>query len=496
MDPSSSVFTYQEGVLVPLTITNSSAAPAAASTDWLVLFRAADGSLIGAPLTAAIRKRVLSVLSTLASEPSHGAIAWIPGVEGIKAGGVVVVSVGDPTQTAAWRAASGILARAIAKQQRVAIALPTVRGIKPDALAQAVGEGVLLGGYRYDEYRSVAKPSNCKVSLLGGTASGLRRAKSIAEGVCFARDLMNAPALDMPPAVMAQQSQRFLRARGVKVDVMTLAAIRAAGLGGVIGVGQGSEREARFLKMEYVPSGRPTRTIALVGKGVTFDTGGISIKPADGMETMKTDMGGAAAVIGALGVCAALGVKARVLGFTPLVENMPSGSAIRPGDVLRMRNGTTVEVINTDAEGRLILADALCLASEAKPDAIVDLATLTGACVVALGEKYAGIMTNDEQWGKTVRAAADRAGEPMWPLPLPGEYRKQLESEIADMKNIGTRWGGTLTAGLFLKEFVKDGIPWAHLDIAGPSRAGADDGEYARGGTGFGVRTLLELLES
>ncbi len=227
-----------------------------------------------------------------------------------------------------------------------------------------------------------------------------------------------------------------------------------------------------------------------------FDSGGLSIKTAGGMETMKTDMGGGAAVIAAMSVLRDLGVKARVIGFVPMVENMPSGKAIRPGDVLEIRNRKTVEVLNTDAEGRLILADGLSLATESKPDAIIDLATLTGACVVALGEKIAGLMGNDDAWIDQVRAAADRAGEPVWPLPLPREYRKLLDSEVADLRNIGTGgYGGALTAGLFLQEFV-DKRAWAHLDIAGPARAPGDDGELVKGGTGFGVRTLVELTRT
>jgi leucyl aminopeptidase len=247
--------------------------------------------------------------------------------------------------------------------------------------------------------------------------------------------------------------------------------------------------------LEYAPAGA-RGTLALVGKGVVFDSGGLSLKTAGGMETMKTDMSGAAAVIAAMSALRDLGVKTRVLGYVPLVENMPSGTAMRPGDVLRMRNGKTVEVLNTDAEGRLILADALSLASEDKPDAIVDIATLTGAVTVALGDKIAGLMGTDDAWSAQVRSAADRAGERTWPLPLPDDYRKLLESEVADLRNIGTGGGGgTLTAGLFLREFV-DGTPWVHLDVAGTARASGDDGYTSRGGTGYGVRTFIELART
>src|SRR5262249_47615231 len=252
---------------------------------------------------------------------------------------------------------------------------------------------------------------------------------------------------------------------------------------------------ARLVKANYTATGKKSGSVALVGKGVVFDSGGLSLKTSSGMETMKTDMSGAAAVLATMSVLKALDVKAKVTAYVPMVENMPSGTAIRPGDVLRIRNGKTVEVLNTDAEGRLILADGLALAAEDKPDAVVDVATLTGACMVALGDKIAGLMGNRDSWNAQVQAAADTAGEPMWPLPLPKDYRKLLESEVADLRNISTgSYGGALTAALFLSEFV-DGVPWVHLDIAGPARAGSDDGYVVKGGTGFAVRTLVELVD-
>jgi leucyl aminopeptidase len=234
-----------------------------------------------------------------------------------------------------------------------------------------------------------------------------------------------------------------------------------------------------------------------VGKGITFDSGGLSLKTGEGMIGMKGDMGGAAAVLGTFRALAALGARVRVLGFVPLTDNMTGPDATRVGDVLTIRNGTTVEVLNTDAEGRLILADGLSLASEAAPDAIVDLATLTGACMVALGDRTAGLMGNHRGWIDQVRAAADGVGEPVWPLPLPGYLRGKLDSDVADLKNITQgRWAGALSAGVFLQEFVGEGIPWAHLDIAGPSDASDVDGEIVKGGTGFGIRTLVELLST
>ena len=250
----------------------------------------------------------------------------------------------------------------------------------------------------------------------------------------------------------------------------------------------------RFLRLEYAPD-KPRGTVALVGKGITFDSGGLSLKPSDGMIGMKGDMGGAAAVLGTFRAIAALGAKVRVIGFLPVTDNMPGPDATRVGDVLTIRNGTTVEVLNTDAEGRLILADGLSLACEERPDAIVDLATLTGACMVALGDRMAGLMGNHQGWLDQVQGAAEAVGEPVWQLPLPAYLRGKLDSDLADLKNITTtRYGVALAAGVFLQEFVADGIPWAHLDIAGPADASEVEGEIVKGGTGFGVRTLVELL--
>jgi leucyl aminopeptidase len=236
--------------------------------------------------------------------------------------------------------------------------------------------------------------------------------------------------------------------------------------------------------------------VAIVGKGITFDSGGLSLKTAQGMMTMKADMSGAAAVLATMSVLPALKPRVRVIGIVPATENLPGGRAYKPSDVLRIRNGKTVEVLNTDAEGRLVLADGLSLATEAEPDAIIDLATLTGACVIALGKRISGLMGNDDRLISEVRAAADRAGEPAWPLPLPDEYRKEIDSEVADIKNIGDPGGaGAIAAGLFLKEFVGD-VPWVHLDIAGPAWTDKEDGYLSQGGTGVGIRTVVELLTS
>lgn len=427
-------------------------------------------------------------------------------VTGMGATVALLVGVGaraEVTAATLRRAAAAVARRSTAATSvATTIAAAAPKGLPPEAAAYAVAEGVALGAYQYLEFKTKGEPTKLrKVALVGdggkAITAALARARVVTDAVAWARDIVNEPSLTKSPEDFAASAKKQLAGKGVTVTVLTESQIRAQKMGGVIGVGQGSERPPRFVKVVYDPPGAKARgTLALVGKGVTFDTGGISIKPADGMEAMKTDMGGAAAALGAMSTLKALGVKHRVVSYTPMVENMPSGNAIRPGDVLRMRDGQTVEVLNTDAEGRLILADALAWAVDEKADAIVDLATLTGACVVALGEKVAGLMGNDDSWSAQVQAAADRAGESMWHLPLPDDYRKNLESEVADLRNISNnRYGGALTAGLFLEAFV-DERPWVHLDIAGPARAGADDGEVTRGGTGFGVRTLVELAST
>jgi leucyl aminopeptidase len=328
-----------------------------------------------------------------------------------------------------------------------------------------------------------------RAALTRAVAAGQTRAAA----TNLARDLSNEPANAMHPVDLAAAARRLLAGKGVTVKVKDERELAKEGFGGIVGVGQGAEHPPRLVELRYRPA-RATGEVVLVGKGITFDSGGLSLKPADSMKTMKTDMSGAAAVVGTMSALADLDVKVAVTGYLAAAENMPSGRATRPGDVLTMKNGTTVEVLNTDAEGRLVMADALALGAAARPDAIVDVATLTGACVVALGPRYTGLMGNDEALATELLEAAADAGEPTWRLPLPPEYHKELESDVADLKNVGDRYGGALTAGLFLQEFV-DGRPWAHLDIAGPARTEADDGYLVKGSTGVATRTLLSWLE-
>jgi leucyl aminopeptidase len=386
--------------------------------------------------------------------------------------------------------------------------LPQALPADPAGAVRAVAEGALLAAYRFDKYKKAgtdgAKPPAELATLAvvaGGEGSGARRglAGALAAGQVraaatnLARDLSNEPANALHPADLAAAARKLLAGKGVTVKVKDEKELAKEGFGGIVGVGQGAEHPPRLIELRYAPKGA-TGEVVLVGKGITFDSGGLSLKPPDSMRTMKTDMSGAAAVLATMSALGDLGVAVNVTGYLASAENMPSGAATRPGDVLTMKNGKTVEVLNTDAEGRLVMADALALGAAAKPDAMVDVATLTGACAVALGNRYAGLMANDEALAAELLEAAAEAGEPTWRLPLPPEYRKDIESDLADLKNVGDRYGGALFAGLFLEEFV-DGRPWAHLDIAGPARAEADDGYLSKGSTGVTVRTLLTWLE-
>ena len=414
-----------------------------------------------------------------------------------------VVGLGDAPTLDEARNSAATLAGAIKRHRSVVCLPPDFSSCETDisAWAQAFAEGIVLGSYQFDSYKSKPEPSKLnKVTVISSQQRdsirhSLKEGARIAEAVCLARDLVNEPGGTLTPEVLARRTAKIAQSSNLKAEVWSLADIKQKKLGGLLGVNRGSEKPPRFVKLQWnPPGGKPKKSIALVGKGVTFDSGGLSLKPWKAMTHMKNDMAGAAAVIGAMSALSEVQPKCRVTGYLPLTDNMTGGDATRVGDVLRIRNKKTVEILNTDAEGRLILADALSLASEDKPDAIVDLATLTGACVVALGDSYAGIMGNDDSFIETVKDAAQTAGERLWPLPLPEDYRKQLDSPVADLANIGSGNGGTITAGLFLSEFVADGIPWVHLDIAGPAFAEKASGVDPKGGTGFGVRTLIELV--
>ncbi|MCL3818414.1 leucyl aminopeptidase [Aeromicrobium wangtongii] len=417
----------------------------------------------------------------------------------------VVIAVALPEEPTAEdlrrAAANGV--RAAKNAASVALALHPA-GVDE---VEAIAEGVALGSYRYDAYKSADADKDAKrVDLTSAviltafarqasTDTVLERAATVAEAVNTARDWVNTPPGDLRPADFAEAITAHAASTDtVKVQVWDEKRLAKENCGGILGVGRGSDSPPRLVVMSYEPADAVSH-LALVGKGITFDSGGLSIKSGPGMSTMKIDMAGAAAIVAATVAIARLGLPIRVTAYACIAENMPSGDATRPGDVLRMRNGSTVEVLNTDAEGRLVLADGLALAVEAQADHIVDVATLTGACVVALGERTSGILGNDEQFGETVLASSRSAGESMWPLPIVEEVKTAVRtSKIADLRQHNPKpYGGTLFAAAFLREFVGD-IPWAHLDIAGPSFNDGSAYDYTpNGGTGVGVRTLVRL---
>lgn len=481
-----------------LTVTH----PARLDVDVLVVPVATgpDGPVLldSATLPAALRSAALA--GALGVRGDVDEVRRIPTSGAVKAPVLALVGVGGSTEPDAetLRRAAGAAARQVTGVDSLGFAFPA----DDAARLAAVVEGALLGCYVFDRYR-VAAPAErpagrveVSTPLAKDKAAGraTSRAEVVARAVHAVRDLVNASPADLYPAAFADIAKAAAKGSKVKVTVLDEKALAAGGYGGLVAVGQGSARPPRLVRLAYSPA-RAKRTVALVGKGITFDSGGLSIKPAKSMETMKSDMAGAAAVLHTVLAAAALELPVAVTGWLCLAENMPSGTAQRPSDVITQRGGTTVEVLNTDAEGRLVLADGLVAAREEKPDAIVDIATLTGAQIVALGPLVSAVMGTAGMPDAVVEAA-HAAGEQFWPMPLPVELRASLKSSVADMANIGDRSGGMLVAGLFLKEFVAD-VPWAHLDIAGPSFNEHEPWGYTpRGGTGVGVRTMLALLEA
>jgi leucyl aminopeptidase len=387
--------------------------------------------------------------------------------------------------------------------RRVAIGLLADR-LPPRDRAHAVVEGAILGTYTFDRYKK-EKSDKAVTDLLvlvpdaraaGAVEAGARTGEVFARATWFARDLVNGPANDVHPTHLATTALQVAKDKGIEVKVYDRAECRRMGMGAFLGVAAGSDQPPKFIHLAYRPAGRARRKIALIGKGITFDAGGLDLKTAEGMLRMKNDMSGAAAVLGIMRALPDLRAPVEVHGLIAATENMPSGSAVRPGDVLRAMNGTTIEIGNTDAEGRLTIADALCYAAKhIGPDEIVDMATLTGACVVALGPLCSGLMSNHQPLADRVLSAAAHAGERVWQLPLIDEYRDGLKSDVADINNVGPRGGGAINAGLFLREFAGE-TPWVHLDIAGPAFADRDGPLVPKGGTGVLVRTLLTYLTS
>lgn len=433
-----------------------------------------------------------SYLEAQGFEGKSNETAALPGGEGFPYARVLFVGLGDEVDAEGLRRAAGTAGTATHRDARV---VTTLHQVEVDDAAELVTLGFLLGQYRFDKYVSEPKPAATeRLSLAGAGEAGaeIGRGRALAEAVSLARDLVNEPAAGKPPVELAATAERIAANYDLDVRVYDETEIEAEGFGGLHGVSLGAANPPRMVVLRYSPEGA-SRTVAFVGKGIVFDSGGLSLKTAKGMETMKTDMSGSAAVFAAVQAIAALGLSVNVVGIAPLTENMTGGAAQRPGDVLRARNGKTIEVINTDAEGRLVLADGLSLAAEEEPDLIVDVATLTGATAVALGPKVGGLFTRDETVAESVLAAARAAGERLWRMPIEPDYRSYIDSDVADIKNSSSqRYGGAITAALFLAEFVGD-VPWAHLDIAGPARATEAEHYIPKGGTGFGVRTLVEI---
>ncbi len=412
----------------------------------------------------------------------------------------VLVGLGERAEVDAevLRRAAAAYVRAVASHKHVALTMTTeLPGDDPLAGLAPVVEGAGLATYRYVALKSSDKGVLDRITVVSG-GRGAKAAFDVAlktvEAVRTVRDLVNEPGGTMLPTAFVAKAKEIAASSGLTVTVWDEKRIAKEKMGGILAVNQGSTHPPRFLMLSYSPKTKPTATLALVGKGITFDSGGLSIKTGVGMMTMKVDMAGGAAVVGAMSLLEAYGCKAAVTAYVPLTDNMINGDAFRPGDVFRARNGTTVEVLNTDAEGRLVLADALSYAAESKPDAIIDIATLTGAVSAALGTGYAGVMATNDSLAEQLEAASATTGEKTWRLPLPPEYRSQLDSSVADIKNIGAGpFGGALVAGLFLKEFVAD-VPWAHIDLGMAAMTEADDGVITKGATGFGVRLLAETV--
>jgi leucyl aminopeptidase len=415
----------------------------------------------------------------------------------LKAPLVAAVGIGAPAGNAApfdaeaLRRAAGAAVRALSngKPLRVALALPARDG----AEAEAVALGALLGGYAFGRY--TGKQQDTEVILLGGdNAEAAARARVLADAMTLVRDLVNTGPSDLYPSTFAAEAERVAGAAGLDVEVLDEKALAEHGYGGLTGVGQGSVHPPRLARVAYTHQDA-AKTVVLVGKGITFDSGGLSLKPPKSMETMKSDMSGAAAVLAAVAAVAELAPAVNVVGYLCMAENMPSGTAQRPSDVITIYGGRTVEVLNTDAEGRLVMADALARSAADSPDLLIDVATLTGAQLIALGPRIMGVMANDDAVLGGVVDAARRAGEGAWPMPLPEELRKGLDSPVADIANVTQeRNGGMLVAGLFLREFVPDGVRWAHLDIAGPAyHEGEPYGYTPKGGTGAAVRCLVQV---
>jgi leucyl aminopeptidase len=492
-----------------LTLTGKNPTQLAADALVVGTCSTSDGvAVVADQLPASLVAQIETLAPRLGVTGALQEVRTLPAGDGVAADVLVLTGLGERQADGtfdreALRAAAGAAVRSLAGSSSAVVALPSV----DETELGAVVEGALLGAYSYTAYRQEkAAAKQAPVTTLQVATSFARsarakaavaRAEVIAAAVHGTRDLVNTPPNVLFPASFADAAKsavKELGAKGVKITVLDDKQLAAGGYGGLTGVGQGSARGPRLVKLSYAPA-KATGKVALVGKGITFDTGGISIKPAAGMDAMKSDMAGAAAVLHTVVAAARLGLPVAVTGYLCLAENMPGGNAQRPADVVTIRGGKTVEVLNTDAEGRLVMADGLVAAVEDGHDVVLDIATLTGAQMVALGRRVSAVMGTDGVRDE-VKVAADTVGEQFWPMPLPDELAEGLKSKVADIANVGERWGGMLAAGIFLRSFVED-TPWAHLDIAGPSyNEKGPFGYTPAGGTGVGVRTMLGFLEA
>jgi len=490
--------------------------PSEARADVLVLGRYADGARPPAEIAAVDRVLGGMLSKVLASEKFEGKpgqISYLHSGGKLPAERVLIVGLGPRRRGDRARGDAEPVRRAASAAVRrardlgaatIAVFMPP-DGLSPRERAQAIVEGALLGTYRFDKYLKDKNGKTVRALTVlepdrRGAASareGLRLGRIWAEATCLTRDLVNEPANVVTPSFLARRAAEIARADGLKLRVMERAECAKMGMGAYVGVAQGSEEAPKFIHLAYTPPGRARRRVAIIGKGITFDSGGLDLKTADGMLRMKDDMAGAAAVLGLFHALPRLEPAIEVHGLIAATENMPSGTAQRPGDVVRAMNGLTVEIGNTDAEGRLTLADALSYAvKHVEPDEMIDMATLTGAVVIALGQGVSGVMASDDGLAGRVLAAADAAGERMWRLPLHEEYKEGLKSDVADLNNVSSQRGaGAIVAALFMREFT-DGVPWAHLDIAGTAFAERELPLGPKGGTGVAVRTLLGYLAS
>ncbi|WP_162872843.1 leucyl aminopeptidase [Austwickia chelonae] len=485
-------------------------------TDVLVLFAAPaeEGAVLLGEVDDALSQHIRSSMEIFRARGKADETTWLTGVDGARSPLVAVVGVGavaTELDGERVRQAAGTAGRALAGRRAATVVLPG-----PEWIGQ-VTEGLAMGAYSFEGYHGekvraekAKRAPVAQISLSGVPRSteaeetaraAVRQAEIVSKGVCWARDLVNACPNELFPESFAQQVQASVPEE-VTVKMYRRDDLSEAGCGGILGVGQGSAHPPVIVHLEYAPDGAKQR-LSFVGKGITFDSGGLSIKPAASMVGMKGDMAGAAAVAAAVTVIAELDLPVAVEGWLCLAENMPDGNAVRPGDVVTMADGTTCEVINTDAEGRLVLADGLVLASRRQPDVLIDIATLTGAAVIALGHRTAAAMSNRDDLRQEVVTVAESCGECIWPMPIPDEVMKDLDSDVADRKHTGAREGGSLFAAAFLREYVGESpedetpIPWVHLDIAGPAfHEGSPYGYTLKGGTGFGTRTLVSLAQS